>query len=134
MYKHRPESLHQRQIGAHWYTALIDPGFVRSYVDQKTGQHYRKQEWRVEDSHETAILADGSGVSLGRKLSGLITAANRKIEAEFLELPNLSPGILLGMDALSKLGLQMFINGINITPKGGGKKNHACAIKGTDTD
>ena len=84
----------------------------------------------MEDSHETAILADGSEVSVGRKFSGMITAANRKIEAKFLELPNLSAGILLGMDALSKLGLQMFINGINITPKGGCKKNHACAIEG----
>ena len=91
-------------------------------MDQKTGQHSRKQEWRVENSRETAILADGSEVTLERKLSGTITAANRKIEAEFLELPNLSPEILLRMDALSKLGLQMFINGINITPKGAAKK------------
>ena len=125
-----PRAFISVQIGAHWFTALIDPGSVRSYVDQKTDQHGRKQEWRMEDSHETAILADGSEVSLGRKLSGMISAANRKIEAEFLKLPNLSPGILLGMDALSKLGLQMFIKGINITPKGGGKKNHACAIEG----
>ena len=99
-------------------------------MDQKTGQHCRNQKWRVEDSDETAILAEGSEVSLGKKFSGTITAANRKIETEFLELPHLSPGILLGMDALSKLGLQMFINGINITPKGGGKTNHACAIEG----
>ena len=125
-----PRAFISVQIGAHWFTALIDPGSVRSYVDQKTGQHCRKQEWRVEDSGETAILADGSEVSLGKKLSGTITAANWKIEAELLVLPNLSPGILLGMDVLSRLGLAMFINGINITPKGGGKKNHACAIEG----
>ena len=92
-------------------------------------EHCRKQQWRVEESCEIAILADGSEVSLGRKLLGTITAANREIETEFLELLNLNPGILLGMDALSKLGLQMFINGINITPKGSSKKNHARAIE-----
>ena len=126
-----PRAFISVQIGAHWFTAFIDPGSVCSYVDQKTGQHCLKQKWRVKDSGETAILADGSEVSLGKKLSGTITAANWKIEKEFLELPN--PGILLGMDALSKLGLQMFINGINMIPKGGGKKNHACAIEGPVT-
>ena len=37
------------------------------------------------------------------------------------------------MDALSKLGILIFINWINITPKGSGKKNHACAIEGPIT-
>ena len=125
-----PRAFTYVQIGALWFIALIDSGSVSSYVDQKTGHHCWKQQWRVEDSRETAILADGSEVSLGRKLSGTITAANRKIETEFLELPNLSAGILLGMDALSKLGLQMFMNGMKITPKGSSKKNHAFVIQG----
>ena len=125
-----PRAFISVQIGEHWFTALIDHRSVRSYVNQKTGKHCRKQQWTVEDSGKTAILADGSEITLGRKLSGTITAANRNIGTVFLELPNLSPGVLFGMDALSKLGLQMFINGINITPKGSSKKIHACAIKG----
>ena len=84
----------------------------------------------MEDNGETATLADGSELNLGKKLTGTITAVNRNIESEFLELPNLSPGVLLGMDALSKLGLQIFINGINITPKKSSKKNPGCVIEG----
>ena len=58
-----PRAFISVQIGENWFTALIDPGTVRSYVDQKTGQHCRKQKWSMEDSSETAILADASEVS-----------------------------------------------------------------------
>ena len=39
-------------------------------------------------------------------------AANQNIQAEFMELSSLSPGVLLGMDILSQLNLQIFLNGI----------------------
>ena len=41
-------------------------------------------------------MADGTIVELGGKITGTITAANQRIQAEFMELPSLSPGVLLG--------------------------------------
>ena len=53
---------------------------------------------------------------MGDKLTGDITAAGLTITAVFLELPTLNPAVLLGMDILSKLGLQILLNGTDITP------------------
>ena len=41
-------------------------------------------------------MADGTIVELGGKITGTITAANQRIQAEFMELPSPSPGVLLG--------------------------------------
>ena len=47
-----------------------------------------------------------------------------------MELPSLSPGVLLGMDILSRLNLQIFLNGIEIAQKGNQDPRRACAIEG----
>ena len=78
-------------------------------------------------------MSDGTIVDLGRKITGTITAANQRIRAEFMELPRLSPGVLLGMDILSRLNLQIFLNGIEIAQKGNQDPRHACAIEGPVT-
>ena len=38
------------KIGHQWKTALIDPGSVRSYLDQKNAQQCRREGWEVADS------------------------------------------------------------------------------------
>ena len=67
---------------------------------------------------------------MGDKLTGDITAAGLTIAAEFLELPTLNPAVLLGMDVLSKLGLQMLLNGTDITPGRNKNKRDTFAISG----
>ena len=78
-------------------------------------------------------MADGVIVDLGERITGTITAANRRIQADFMELPSLSPGVLLGMDILSRLNLQIFLNGIKIAQKGNQDPGHTCAIEGPIT-
>ena len=68
----------------------------------------------VANSGETAVMADGTTVDLGGKLTGTITSANQSIQAEFMELPSLSPDVLLEMDIQSRLNIQMFLNGIEV--------------------
>ena len=63
-----PRALISGKIGMHWFTALINTWSIRFYMGQKTGQQCRKQQWRVEDSGETAILADGLEVNRGKNL------------------------------------------------------------------
>ena len=121
------------KIGHKWETALVDPGSVRSYLDQKHTQRCRREGWEVADSVETAIMVDGAIVDIGEKITGKITAANHRIQSEFMELPSLSPGVLLGMDILSRHNLQIFLNGIKIAQKGNQDPGHACAIEGPVT-
>ena len=77
-----------------------------------------------------AIVTDGSEISLGDKLTGNISAAGLTIAADFLELPTLNPAVLLGMDALTKFGLQMLLNGTDITPGKNNSKTATFAISG----
>ena len=91
---------------------------IPTYLDQKNAQQCRREGWEVADSSETAVMVDATIVDLGGKVTGTITAANQKTQAEFMELPSLSPGVLIGMDILSRLNLQIFLNGIEAVQVG----------------
>ena len=125
-----PRAFIQVRIGARRVTALIDPGSVRSYLDRRMSHRCREDGWQREEGDEVAILADGSEVPLGDRLTGNITAAGLTIPAEFLELPSLKPVVLLGMDVLSKLRLQMILVGTDITPGRNKDKGATFAISG----
>ena len=77
-------------------------------------------------------MADRISVDLGGKHTGIIISANQSIQAECMELPSLSPGVLLGMGTLSRLNFQIFLNGIEVLQKGNQEPRHTCTIKGTD--
>ena len=88
----------------------------------------------MADSGETAVMADRTIVHLGGKITGTITAANQRIQAEFMELPSLRPGVLLGTDILSRLNLQIYLNGIETAQKGNQDPRHACNINDAVND
>ena len=71
-----PRPFIQIKVGRNWTTALVDPGSVRSYLDQKHAEQCRREGWEIADSGETAIMADGAIVDLGGRITGTITAAN----------------------------------------------------------
>ena len=74
-----PRHFIKAKIGRKWTTALVDPGSVQYYLDQKHAQQCRREGWEVADSGETAVMADGTIVDLGGKITITITVANQRI-------------------------------------------------------
>ena len=98
-------------LGKQSVIALIDPGSVRSYVNEETARICQKNKWRQETSQRIAVLADGTETTLKNSLTGQIRTINKKFTHQFLIMKNLSHNMLLGMDALRKLKIKISLNG-----------------------
>ena len=104
------------QVGLSTFKALVDPGSVCSYVDKTTADRFLAQGWAHREDDTVAVMADGTEMPLGKRLSGQLSAMGKLIEAEVSILSNLSHEILLGIDLLSFLGLEISINKQKVFP------------------
>lgn len=120
-------------LGRYKTVALVDPGSMCSFLNDRAARACEQQGWRQLGNERIAILADGSESALGVQLSGRCQAMNRSIWAKFLVMPNLRQEVLLGVDILIKMGLKMYLDGVDITPVTSRPQTSVCSTEGPVT-
>lgn len=74
-----------------------------------------------------ATMADGTETRLTKSIAGTAIIQDRPLEYAYYILPGLDPEILLGMDALQRLQIRIFLGECQVIPDYADFRENACA-------
>jgi len=94
-------------ILGHTFTALLDSGSSRSFINQKVGQLCYREDYRPQDLTTPIRLADGTETPIREWYSVPIKIGRTRTIQTFGVMPSLTLDVLIGIDLMAQLGISL---------------------------
>ncbi|XP_076300585.1 uncharacterized protein LOC143218903 [Lasioglossum baleicum] len=115
-------------INNHQTEALLDSGSVCSYVNNAMARKCVAAGWQVAKESTLAAMADGTEAELKWSIRGTGIINGIPLEHQYFVMGSMEHEVLLGMDALSKLGLAIRIGDQEIYPAIKPNRTSTCTV------